>query len=92
MRCGADADRGRCSAKQPQATRSMGAAWEQQYQTAAALFAEGNYKEAAELAEDIPESIAEQPALLTVAKAGTALNTNTENSFREGIRLLENAA
>ena len=35
------------------------AAWDKQYQTAAVLFAEGNYKEAADLAENIPESIAE---------------------------------
>lgn len=47
-------------------------AWEQQYQTAAELFAEGNYKKAAELAESVPTHIAEQPALLTVAKAGVA--------------------
>lgn len=67
------------------------AAWEQQYQTAAALFAEGRYKEAADLAEDVPENIAEQPALLTVAKAGVALNTNTEDALRGGIDLLKNA-
>ncbi len=66
-------------------------AWEQQYQTAAELFAEGSYKKAVELAEGVPENIAEQPALLTVAKAGAAFNTNTENSLREGIELLENA-
>lgn len=65
--------------------------WEQQYQTAAELFAEGRYKEAADLAEDVPENIAEQPALLTVAKAGVALNTNTEDSLRGGIDLLKNA-
>ena len=67
------------------------AAWEQQYQTAAALFAESRYKEAADLAEDVPENIAEQPALLTVAKAGVALNTNTEDALRGGIDLLKNA-
>ena len=67
------------------------AAWEQQYQTAADLFAEGRYKEAAELAEDVPKSIAEQPALLTLAKAGVASNTNTEKSLRSGIDLLKNA-
>lgn len=66
-------------------------AWEQQYQTAADLFAEGRYKEAAELAEDVPKNIAEQPALLTVAKAGVALNTNTEDSLRGGIDLLKSA-
>ena len=66
-------------------------AWEQQYQTAAELFAEGRYKEAADLAEDVPENIAEQPALLTVAKAGVALNTNTEDALRGGIDLLKNA-
>ena len=67
------------------------AAWEQQYQTAVELFAKGNYKKAVELAEDVPESIAEQPALLTVAKAGVALNTNTEDSLRGGIDLLKSA-
>lgn len=67
------------------------AAWEQQYQTAAELFAEGRYKEAVELAEDVPENIAEQPALLTVAKAGVASNANTEKSLRSGIDLLKNA-
>lgn len=66
-------------------------AWEQQYQTAAELFAEGRYKEAADLAEAVPENIAEQPALLTVAKAGVALNTNTEDALRGGIDLLKNA-
>ena len=44
-----------------------------------------------ELAEDVPENIAEQPALLTVARAGVALNTNTENSLRSGIDLLKSA-
>lgn len=34
-------------------------AWEQQYQTAAELFAAGNYKKAVELAEGLPENIAE---------------------------------
>ena len=67
------------------------AAWEQQYQTAAELFAAGNYKKAVELAEGVPENIAEQPALLTVAKAGVALNTNTEDSLRGGIDLLKSA-
>ena len=67
------------------------AAWEQQYQTAAALFAEGNYKKAAELAESVPTHIAEQPALLTVAKAGVLLNANTEESLRDGLDLLEYA-
>ena len=67
------------------------AAWEQQYQTAAELFAAGNYKKAVELAEDVPENIAEQPALLTVAKAGVASNANTEKSLRSGIDLLKNA-
>lgn len=67
------------------------AAWEQQYQTAAELFAVGNYKKAVELAEGVPENIAEQPALLTVAKAGVALNTNTEDFLRGGIDLLESA-
>lgn len=67
------------------------AAWEQQYQTAAELFAGGNYEKAVELAEGVPESIAEQPALLTVAKAGVALNTNTEDSLRGGIDLLKSA-
>ncbi len=67
------------------------AAWEQQYQTAAELFAKGNYKKAVELAEDVPENIAEQPALLTVAKAGVALNTNTEDSLRGGIDLLKSS-
>ena len=67
------------------------AAWEQQYQTATELFAAGNYKKAVELAEEVPESIAEQPALLTVAKAGVASNTNTEKSLRSGIDLLKNA-
>lgn len=66
-------------------------AWEQQYQTAAALFAEGRYKGAADLAEDVPENIAEQPALLTVAKAGVLLNANTEESLRDGLDLLEYA-
>lgn len=66
-------------------------AWEQQYQTAAELFAEGRYKKAAELAEDVPENIAEQPALLTVAKAGVLLNANTEESLRDGLDLLEYA-
>ena len=66
-------------------------AWEQQYQTAAALFAEGNYKKAAELAESVPTHIAEQPALLTVAKAGVLLNANTEESLRDGLDLLEYA-
>ena len=65
--------------------------WERQYQTAAELFAAGNYKKAVEMAEGVPENIGEQPALLTVAKAGAAFNTNTENSLREGIELLENA-
>lgn len=67
------------------------AAWEQQYQTAVELFAAGNYKKAVEMAEDVPENIAEQPALLTVAKAGVALNTNTEDSLRGGIDLLKSA-
>lgn len=67
------------------------AAWEQQYQTAAELFAGGNYKKAAELAEDVPKNIAEQPALLTVAKAGVLLNANTEESLRDGLDLLEYA-
>lgn len=67
------------------------AAWEQQYQTAAELFAEGSYKKAVELVEDVPKNIAEQPALLTVAKAGVALNTNTEDSLRRGIDLLKSA-
>ena len=67
------------------------AAWEQQYQTAAELFAAGNYKKAVELAEGVPENIAEQPALLIIAKAGVASNTNTENSLRSGIDLLKNA-
>lgn len=66
-------------------------AWEQQYQTAAELFAGGNYKKAAELAEDVPKNIAEQPALLTVAKAGVLLNANTEESLRDGLYLLEYA-
>lgn len=66
-------------------------AWEQQYQTAAALFAEGNYKKAAELAESVPTHIAEQPALLTVAKAGVLLNANTEESLRDGLDLLKYA-
>ena len=66
-------------------------AWEQQYQTAAALFAEGNYKKAAELAESVPTHIAEQPALLTVAKAGVLLNANTEESLRGGLDLLKYA-
>ena len=66
-------------------------AWEQQYQTAAELFAEGRYKEAADLAEDVPENIAEQPALLTVAKAGVLLNANTEESLRDGLDLLKYA-
>ena len=67
------------------------AAWEQQYQTAAELFAEGSYKKAVELVEDVPENIAEQPALLTVAKAGVLLNANTEESLRDGLDLLEYA-
>ena len=67
------------------------AAWEQQYQTAAELFAASNYKKSVELAEDVPENIAEQPALLTVARAGVSLNTNTENSLRSGIDLLKSA-
>ena len=66
-------------------------AWEQQYQTAADLFAEGRYKEAAELAEDVPKNIAEQPALLTVAKAGVLLNANTEEALRDGLDLLKYA-
>lgn len=66
-------------------------AWEQQYQTVAALFAEGNYKKAAELAESVPTHIAEQPALLTVAKAGVLLNANTEESLRDGLDLLKYA-
>lgn len=66
-------------------------AWEQQYQTAAALFAEGSYKKAAELAESVPTHIAEQPALLTVAKAGVLLNANTEESLRDGLDLLKYA-
>lgn len=66
-------------------------AWEQQYQTAAALFAEGNYKKAAELAKSVPTHIAEQPALLTVAKAGVLLNANTEESLRDGLDLLKYA-
>lgn len=64
-------------------------AWEQQYQTAADLFAEGRYKEAAELAEDVPKNIAEQPALLTVAKAGVLLDTDTEESLCDGLDLLK---
>lgn len=67
------------------------AAWEQQYQTAAELFAEGSYKKAVELVEDVPENIAEQPALLTVARAGVLLNANTEESLRDGLDLLEYA-
>ena len=67
------------------------AAWEQQYQTAAELFAAGNYKKAVELVEDVPKNIVEQPALLIVAKAGIALNTNTEDSLRRGIDLLKSA-
>lgn len=67
------------------------AAWEQQYQTAAELFAEGDYRKAVELAEAVPKSVAEQPALLTAAKACISLNTDTEKSFREGIDLLESA-
>ena len=67
------------------------AAWEQQYQTAAELFAEGNYRKAVELVEDVPKNIAEQPALLTVAKAGVLLNANTEESLRDGLDLLEYA-
>ena len=67
------------------------AAWEQQYQTAAELFAAGNYKKAVELVEDVPKNIVEQPALLIVAKAGVALNTNTEDSLRRGIDLLKSA-
>ena len=66
-------------------------AWEQQYQTAAELFAEGRYKEAAELAEGVPESIAEQPALMTVAQVGVLLDANTEESLRDGLDLLEYA-
>ena len=66
-------------------------AWEQQYQTAAELFAEGRYKEAAELAEDVPKNIAEQPALLTLAKAGVLLNANTEEALRDGLDLLKYA-
>ena len=66
-------------------------AWEQQYQTAADLFAKGRYKEAAELAEDVPQNIAEQPALLTVAKAGVLLNANTEEALRDGLDLLKYA-
>ena len=66
-------------------------AWEQQYQTAAALFAEGSYKKAAELAESVSTHIAEQPALLTVAKAGVLLNANTEESLRDGLDLLKYA-
>lgn len=67
------------------------AAWEQQYQTAAELFAEGSYKKAVELVEDVPENIAEQPALLTVAKAGVLLNANAEEALRDGLDLLEYA-
>lgn len=66
-------------------------AWEQRYQTAEELFAAGNYKKAVELVEDVPKNIAEQPALLIVAKAGVASNTNTEKSLRSGIDLLKNA-
>ncbi len=66
-------------------------AWERQYQTVAELFAEGRYKEAAELLENVPKNIAEQPALLTVAKAGVLLNANTEESLRDGLDLLEYA-
>ena len=66
-------------------------AWEQQYQTAAELFAEGSYKKAVELVEDVPKNIAEQPALLTVSKAGVLLNANTEESLRDGLDLLEYA-
>ena len=72
-------------------SRNRRVAWEQQYQTAAALFAEGSYKKAAELAESVPTHIAEQPALLTVAKAGVLLNANTEESLRDGLDLLEYA-
>ena len=67
------------------------AAWEQQYQTAAELFAEGNYRKAVELVEDVPKNIAEQPALLTVAKAGVLLNANTEEALRDGLDLLKYA-
>ena len=66
-------------------------AWEQQYQTAAELFAEGSYKKAVELVEDVPKNIAEQPALLTVAKAGVLLNANTEEALRDGLDLLKYA-
>lgn len=72
-------------------SRNRRVAWEQQYQTAAALFAEGSYKKAAELAESVPTHIAEQPALLTVAKAGVLLNANTEESLRDGLNLLKYA-
>ena len=72
-------------------SRNRRVAWEQQYQTAAALFAEGSYKKAAELAESVPTHIAEQPALLTVAKAGVLLNANTEESLRDGLDLLKYA-
>ena len=44
-----------------------------------------------ELVEDVPKNIAEQPALLTVAKAGVLLNANTEESLRDGLDLLEYA-
>ncbi len=66
-------------------------AWEQQYQTSAELFAEGSYKKAVELVEDVPKNIAEQPALLTVAKAGVLLNANTEEALRDGLDLLKYA-
>lgn len=65
--------------------------WERQYQTAAELFAVGNYKKAVEMAENVPENIAEQPALLTVAKAGVLLNANTEEALRDGLDLLKYA-
>ena len=65
--------------------------WERQYQTAAELFAAGNYKKAVEMAENVPENIAEQPALLTVAKAGVLLNANTEEALRDGLDLLKYA-
>ena len=67
------------------------AAWEQQYQTAAELFAVGNYKKSVELVEGVPKNIAEQPALLTVAKAGVLLNANTEEALRDGLDLLKYA-
>ena len=45
----------------------------------------------AELVEGVPKNIAEQPALLTVAKAGVLLNANTEEALRDGLDLLKYA-